>query len=146
MKHYLLLLLPFAACSKKSGPEPAPAVYTHAQLVGEWKITSMTTSEPYAYNGGMTTDFMESATRFRQNHYSLHADSSAVINSSGGLVDYHARWKLVNNSFMWAPDGSYTAYWSEPIIAVTPSSFSTRANYPLYNGQPAVVTSVYTRQ
>ena len=145
---FLALATLFFSCSRQlDKANNKPQGYADSQIVGKWKITGYSSSDPFDWNndGRVESNIYNTWTACtKENLYQFAADKTGLIKIDCNN-SIQATWDIINSVYLvytlvgQSPD-------SEKIISMTSADFKTSKYVTVSTGQNITLTKVWTRQ
>lgn len=124
-----------------------PQGYADSQMVGTWKITGYSSSQPYDWNndGRVESNIYNTWTACQKdNLYQFSADKTGLLKLDCSNT-VQASWQIVNTLYLvYIPSGQPPD--TEKIISMTSAEFKTSRDLTVSTGQNITVTKIWTRQ
>ena len=123
-----------------------PQGYADSQVVGNWKITAVSSDVPNDWNGDGTAETDIYATWSscqKDNLYTFVGDSTGTFKVNCSVSEI-STWSIIDTKYLQYNLSSGTE--SERFISMTSVQFKTTKAFSLSNGAPATVTKTWTRQ
>ena len=149
VKYTLVFTLPFFSCTGKLdvNNNTNPQGYADSQLVGVWKITGFSSSEPFDWNndGRPESNIYNTWTECQKdNLYQFNADKTGISKLNCSLTT-QSTWQIINSTYLYfTPIGQSPE--TEKIIAMTSVQFNSTKDLTVSTGKNITVTKIWTRQ
>lgn len=147
---YFILLLPFFISCKKHIDDNInnnSQGYADSQVVGTWKITGFSSSEPYDWNndGRIESNIYTTWSACQKdNLYQFSSDKTGLIKYDCSTT-VQASWQIINTLYLViTPIGQLPD--AEKIVSMTSADFKTSRDLTVSTGQNITVTKIWTRQ
>lgn len=144
------LLFLFASCNRehlKIERNNDPQGYADSQVVGNWKITAMTSDVPYDWdqNGSVETDIYNLWSECQKDHlYTFVGDKTGTFKINCSTTEA-ATWQIIQTQYLVYSTASLGLQ-SEQFISMTSVQFKTIIKLSLPSGQPVTITKIWSRQ
>ena len=148
-QYFILLTLLFFSCTGHLDNDQNNNLqgYADSQVVGTWKITGYSSSEPYDWNndGRVESNIFNTWTACQKdNLYQFSADKTGLIKFDCSNT-FQASWQIINTLYLvYTPIGQSPDW--EKIVAMTSVDFKTSRDLTVSTGQNITVTKIWTRQ
>lgn len=124
-----------------------PQGYADSQLIGSWKITGYSSSQPYDWNndGSVESNIYNTwSACAKDNLYQFSADKTGFIKTDCS-ASFQASWTIINTRYLViTPIGQSPE--SEKIVSMTSVEFQTSRDITVSTGQNMTLTKIWTRQ
>lgn len=124
-----------------------PQGYADSQIVGNWKITSVSSDVAWDWDGNGTAEqniYNTWTACQKDNLYNFIGDFTGTFKLNCSVTE-PISWKIINTKHLQYISPSIGIE-SEKFISMTSVEFKTTKDYALSNGQPATVTKTWSRQ
>jgi hypothetical protein len=124
-----------------------PQGYADSQVVGTWKITGYSSSEPFDWNndGRIESNIYNTWSECQKNNlYQFSGDKTGIMKYDCSNT-VQASWQIINTLYLvLTPVGQSPD--SEKIVSMTSADFKTSRDITVSTGQNITVTKTWTRQ
>ncbi len=124
-----------------------PQGYADSQVVGVWKITGYSSSQPYDWDGDgrVESNIYNTWTACeKDNLYQFNADKTGLLKLNCSLTS-QATWQIINSVYLYYNPIGQTPN-TEKIISMASLSFNSTRDLTVSTGQNITVTKIWTRQ
>lgn len=124
-----------------------PRGYADSQVVGNWKITAVSSDVANDWNGdGLAEkDIYITWSACQKDHlYTFAPDKTGTFKLNCSTTE-PGSWEIINTQYLLYSSPA-NGIESERIIAMTSVEFKTTQDFTLPNGQTATITKTWTRQ
>ena len=148
-KYFILLIPFFISCTRHidENNNNNPQGYADSQVVGNWKITGYSSSEPYDWDndGRIESNIYNTWTACQKdNLYQFSSDKTGIIKYDCSNT-VQASWQINNTLYLvLTPIGQSPD--AEKIISMTSANFKTSRDLTVSTGQNITVIKTWTRQ
>lgn len=148
-KYFILFVPLLFSCAKQSTIDDVnnPQGYADSQIVGTWKVTGYSSSDPYDWNndGRLESNIYNTWTACaKDNLYKFSSDKTGIIKLDCG-TSVQASWNIINFRYLvYIPIGQTPD--TEKIISMSSSFFTTSKDVTVSTGQNMTLTKIWTRQ
>ncbi|HLF46583.1 MAG TPA: hypothetical protein VI548_09170 [Chitinophagaceae bacterium] len=148
-KYCIIYSILFFSCNRHldNNDNNNPQGYADSQMVGTWKITGYSSSQPYDWNndGRVESNIYNTWTACQKdNLYQFSADKTGLLKLDCSNT-VQASWQIVNTLYLvYIPAGQSPD--TEKIISMTSAEFKTSRDLTVSTGQNITVTKIWTRQ
>ena len=123
-----------------------PQGYADSQVVGNWKITAVSSDVPNDWNGDgiQETNIYDTWSACQKdNLYTFIGDFTGTFKLNCTTTETGS-WEIINTRYLQYTSAANLE--SERFISMTSVQFKTTKDFTLSNGRPATVTKTWTRQ
>ncbi len=148
-RYFVWLVLFLISCSRHpdNNLNNNPQGYSDSQVVGSWKITGYSSSQPYDWDndGSVESNIYNSwSDCSKDNLYHFSADKTGLVKTDCATT-LQASWSIINTRYLViTPTGQSSE--SEKIVSMTSVEFQTSRDVTVSNGQNMTLTKIWTRQ
>ena len=124
-----------------------PPGFADSQFVGTWKITAVSSSVPWDWDGNGTSEsnvYLTWTDCQKDNLYTFVGDKTGTFKLNCSTTT-SGSWQIINTEYLiytllnLSPE-------SEKVVSMTSVQFQSTIDITLSNGQPATIIKTWTRQ
>ena len=153
MRRLILYLLSFSffivSCNDhlKIEKNDNPPGFADSQFVGTWKITGVSSSVPWDWNGDGTSEsniYLTWTSCQKDNLFTFVGDKTGTFKLNCSTTT-QGSWQIINTEYLVYQPLNLSPE-SEKIVTMTSVQFTTSTDISLSNGQSAIIIKTWTRQ